>query len=185
MWIAHHSKLEGIQAEGRLGTLAPNLLVMKNKVCNMKIHHVRFLISDRGSSSGNNSEKSPLVSSTTSNIRKIHPEHKFRQEGRRNKWRSFFSTRKTPKINAQRKHHWHQRRKNSQIIHQHSSGSLLVISACLYFLDLTLLEITQAQLPQLESIRKGSLQLRLGPPFTSSAYILFPLEECQTYVEEG
>jgi hypothetical protein len=54
------------------------------------------------------------------------------------------------------------------MIHQHSSGSLLVISACLEnFLDLTLLEITQAQLPQLESIRKASLQHRSGPPFSA------------------
>jgi hypothetical protein len=66
------------------------------------------------------------------------------------------------------------------------SGQLGLSRKHLYhFLDLTLLEIMQAQLSQLELIRKGSLQHRLGPPFTGSACTLFSLEECQTYAEEG
>jgi hypothetical protein len=159
--------------------LPPNLM----KKCHMKIRHIQFVISDRGSSSINNSEKSPSVSSTTSNPsgtqiptgEEKKQVNKFLQYYKNAKNQCPKKTPLTPKKKLTN---------NTSAQLWFASGQLGLSRKHLYhFLDLTLLEITLAQLPQLDSIRKASLQHRSGPPF--SAYILFPLEECQTYVEQG
>jgi hypothetical protein len=143
---------------------APNLM----KKCHMKIRHIRFVISDRGSSSVNNSEK-------VHQSRVRCQSHRYTNSNKKGEGTSFFSTRKTPKNNSPNKTPLTTKKLTNDTLTQtriwFASGQPGLSRKHLYhFLHLTLLEITLEQLPQLESIRKASLQHRSGPPF--SVYIL-------------